>query len=202
MSKEFWNQRFSAEAYVFGKEPNVFFKSVIDSLPPGRIFIPGAGEGRDAVYAATKGWDVYCADLSEAGSDKAMRLAAEYHVTIHYEVCDLAITTFPEEYFDAVGSIYCHLPSAIRLPFYREVENWLKNNGVFFLEAFTPRQLDLASGGPKDPDMLMTEKKLAEEVGALKTQILKEEDILLAEGAGHAGRANVVRYIGIKTKNQ
>ena len=59
-----WDEKYAMEEYRFGKEPNTFFKSVLDTLDAGKILIPAAGEGRDAVYAATKGWDVYAFDLS------------------------------------------------------------------------------------------------------------------------------------------
>ena len=54
--KEFWNERYSQEAYAYGTEPNAFFKSRIDQLSPGKLLLPAEGEGRNAVYAATKGF--------------------------------------------------------------------------------------------------------------------------------------------------
>ena len=51
----FWNQRFASEEYIYGTEPSAYFKQIIDGLKPGKLLVPGAGEGRDAVYAATLG---------------------------------------------------------------------------------------------------------------------------------------------------
>ena len=75
--KEFWNERYSEKDFVYGKAPNVFIKSILDQMEPGRVLVPGAGEGRDAVYAATLGWQVDAFDISEAGQQKAQILAAE-----------------------------------------------------------------------------------------------------------------------------
>lgn len=43
---------------AYGTEPNAFFKAQLDQLTPGRLLLPAEGEGRNAVYAAKKGWEV------------------------------------------------------------------------------------------------------------------------------------------------
>ena len=50
--KEFWNERFSSDTYLYGEEPNPHFKEFIDNNHKGNILLPGEGEGRNAVYAA------------------------------------------------------------------------------------------------------------------------------------------------------
>ena len=73
--KEQWDNRYSADDYIYGIEPNSYFKSIIDSLKPGSLLLPGEGEGRNAVYAASKGWKVTAYDISTEGRKKAMALA-------------------------------------------------------------------------------------------------------------------------------
>ena len=65
MSKEMWNERYSADEYAYGTSPNEFFRKNIEQLPPGKILLPGDGEGRNAVYAAALGWDVTAFDMSD-----------------------------------------------------------------------------------------------------------------------------------------
>ncbi len=50
---DFWNARYASDAYAYGEQPNAYFKAVVDTLSPGRMLVPGAGEGRDAIYAAS-----------------------------------------------------------------------------------------------------------------------------------------------------
>ncbi len=50
---DFWNARYASDAYAYGEQPNAYFKAVVNSLPPGRLLVPGAGEGSDAIYAAS-----------------------------------------------------------------------------------------------------------------------------------------------------
>ena len=55
--KDMWEERYAADEYAYGEEPNAFFKACLDGLPaPGRLLLPGEGEGRNAVYAARQGW--------------------------------------------------------------------------------------------------------------------------------------------------
>jgi len=67
MSKDTWDQRYADSEYVYGTSPNDFFKQELDKLGPGKILLPAEGEGRNAVYAAEKEWDVWVFDQSEEG---------------------------------------------------------------------------------------------------------------------------------------
>ena len=198
MNKSFWDERYAKAEYVFGTDPNVYFKSVIDGLPPGKLLVPGAGEGRDAVFAATLGWKVTAVDMSESGKEKTLALARDKGVEVDYRVADIREVHFDSASFDAIASIFFHLPSAIRQPFHLEVVNWLASGGIFIAEYFNPAQLMNTSGGPKDVDMLSTESALAAELGGLLILENKETKTWLHEGAGHVGQADVVRFVGKK----
>ena len=194
----FWDERYSAEEYIFGKGPNVFFRSVIDKMKPGKILVPAAGEGRDAVYAATLGWDVLAVDQSSTGKEKAMRLAAENGVTIRYDVQSIEETDLMGANYDAAALIYFHLPPALRQELYRRLPSALRPNGTVIIEAFTPKQIGNTSGGPSEPERLLTKDILTSELGVLRIDQCEEVTTELAEGSGHAGRAEVVRFIGRK----
>lgn len=77
---EFWDTRFAEPVYAYGTEPNRFFKEQLLKLSPGKILFPAEGEGRNAVYAAKQGFDVYAFDYSKEGQRKARLLAAESNV--------------------------------------------------------------------------------------------------------------------------
>lgn len=86
--KAFWNQRYDEPEYAYGTQPNLFFKDQLDQLTPGKLLMPAEGEGRNAVYAAGKGWEVTAFDSSSSGQKKALRLAQEKKVTLNYLVAD------------------------------------------------------------------------------------------------------------------
>ena len=53
MSTAFWDARYGEKSYAYGTQPNTYFKRFIDSQEPGKVLLPGEGEGRNAVYAAS-----------------------------------------------------------------------------------------------------------------------------------------------------
>ncbi|WP_339647854.1 class I SAM-dependent methyltransferase [Salegentibacter sp. UBA1130] len=92
--KNFWNERYADEDYVYGKTPNEYFKEKIDEMPPGKILLPAEGEGRNAVYAASLDREV---DISEKGKEKALNLANKQSVEIDYKVGDLPDLDYKDE---------------------------------------------------------------------------------------------------------
>src|SRR5690554_3550059 len=104
--KDKWNERFSSKEYIYGTEPNIYFKEQLDKLDPGKILLPADGEGRNGVYAARKGWDVSIFDISREGRNKAAKLAEEYDVTLDYKIGELTDFSYAEEEFDAIALVY------------------------------------------------------------------------------------------------
>ena len=170
---------------------------MIDTLPPGRLMLPGEGEGRQAVYAAKKGWEVVAVDYSEAGREKALRLAAAQGVDFSYQVTDLSAYQ-PEGPFDLVALIFLHLPAAIRGEVHRKLAASLKPGGKLLAEVFHPDQLALASGGPKTLDMISDEASLREEFAGFDWQQFEACAVELDEGPYHQGQAAVWRLFGEK----
>ncbi|ULQ52080.1 class I SAM-dependent methyltransferase [Flavihumibacter fluvii] len=112
--KDFWNERYSGKDYIYGEEPNQFFADQINPLKAATIILPCEGEGRNAVYAATRGWTVHAFDASTAGQAKALQLAGKRGVSIHYTVEDAGKITYPENSADVVAFIFAHFPESNR----------------------------------------------------------------------------------------
>ena len=85
-----WNERYSESGFAYGTEPNEFLISVVDRIPHGRILSLAEGEGRNAVYLASLGYEVTGVDGSEVGLRKAMELAKERGVAITTIQADLS----------------------------------------------------------------------------------------------------------------
>lgn len=194
---EFWNERFGNEEYIYGTQPNEFFKEQIDKLKPGRIFLPAEGEGRNAVYAASLGWDVVAFDISEKGKEKALVLAAENQVAIHYKISSV-LEFHSDTQFDAIGLCYAHFSADIRKQAHQHLTKFLKTNGIVFFEAFAKAQLGNASGGPKNETLLFSVEEVKSEFQQLGFNLLKQETIELSEGNHHQGIAEVIRFVAIK----
>lgn len=194
---EFWNAKYSAAEYIYGESPNAYLRQVIDGLPPGRLLVPGAGEGRDAVYGATRGWEVIAFDTSEEGRKKALGLAEKKGVKITYLLLDARDFNPKKNSFDLVALSFMHLPMPLRQAFHRGLCSTLTRDGQLVLEAFTPKQIPLTSGGPKDEALLFSASDLMEDFNCLRVIECRETLVNLSEGSHHQGSAEVVRFWGV-----
>lgn len=192
----FWDQRYAENDWVYGEAPNAWFKAFIDSQPePGRLLLPAEGEGRNAVYAAEKGWEVFAFDFSPVARDKALALAARKGVQIRYERMDIAAFRATDS-FDAVGLVFVHLPEPLRKSFHAEIYYALRPGGQLVMEAFTPEQLQYQSGGPKELSLLYDPVVICQDFPLLHRLYCQQEIIELNEGPFHQGKASVMRLLG------
>lgn len=193
--KEFWNQRFSTEEWVYGKEPNKYFKQFIDSHKPGSILLPAEGQGRNAVYAATKGWQVDAFDFSEVAQEKALAFALQKNVEINFEIKSIEDFKADKKY-DAAALLYVHLPEKIRQQFHKEVYDSIKPGGYLVLEAFTKEQLEFDSGGPKDKALLYDAPSICSDFPFIHLLSCGQTVVELNEGPYHKGKAALLRMTG------
>lgn len=192
----FWNERYHTDAYVYGTEPNEFFKEKIQKLKPGKILFPGEGEGRNAVFAAQLGWKVTAFDSSSEGKAKAERLAKSKNVSIDYHLAAYHEANFQAESFDALVLIYTHIPAQMRREYHQKFARFLKSGGHLILEGFSKDQIRNSTGGPKDIDMLWSQEELEDDFAALSTLKIELLETELQEGEFHRGKAAVIRALG------
>jgi SAM-dependent methyltransferase len=193
-----WNERYSEPGFAYGTAPNEFLVSVVDRIPRGRILSLAEGEGRNAVYLASLGYDVTGVDGSEVGLRKALELATERGVVITTISADLGRFEIEPAQWDGIIACFCHLPSAIRAPLHRAAVRGLKPGGVFVLEAFSKEQLAYGTGGPQSLDMLMSLEELKQELAGLEFIHTVQIEREVREGSRHTGLASVVQILGVK----
>ncbi len=193
----FWNTRYAAGTYLYGTEPNTFLAEHVGRLTSPVLSL-SEGEGRNAVYLASRGLKVVGVDISRVALDHAEQLAAARGVVIETVQADLGVYVPEPNHFGSIISISAHLPSVIRRRLYPLLEAALKPGGILLLEAYSEHQLARSTGGPKDADMLMTLDKVRREFPALETVHLCEVEREVVEGPGHTGMASVVQFIGRK----
>jgi cyclopropane fatty-acyl-phospholipid synthase-like methyltransferase len=198
MMIEFWNNRYLTKDYVYGTSPNIFLEEELVKLKPGKILFPAEGEGRNAVYAATKKWDVYAFDSSVQGYKKAMLLADKNNVSLHYEVASFDQIDYPASFFDTIALIFAHFNPLNRKDYHRKILTFLKPGGLLLLEGFSKNQIKRKSGGPQNIDMLFSETELYDDFGLLTKLEINELIYDLNEGFYHQGEASVIRLKGMK----
>ncbi len=202
--KEFWNARYKAEEYAYGRQPNEFFKETLDTLDlRGNILLPAEGEGRNAVYAAKKGLTVYAFDISEEGKHKAEKLAEDEKVSIHYEVGEFNTLELINEKYDVAALIYAHFPPDILSAYHQKIAALIRPKGIVILEGFSKGHLELQKtnptvGGPKTLEMLFSTAQIQEDFSMFEVLKLEEIAVALREGKFHNGIGKVIRFIGRK----
>lgn len=195
---EFWNNRYAAAEYAYGTSPNHFFREQIDKLEPGAILLPAEGEGRNAVYAAMNGWEVYAFDFSPRARLKAEKLAAANHVQLNYLTASFDEIEYPENSFDCIALVYVHFHPSVRTMYHKKILNFLKPGGIIILEGFSKKQIRNSSGGPKDMEMLFSAEELKADFEIMHKVEVNETTISLKEGIYHQGTAEVIRMRGVR----
>lgn len=202
--KEFWDTRYADKDYAYGTTPNAFFKEVLDTYYfEGKILLPAEGEGRNAIYAAKQGLEVYAFDISSEGKKKALKLAEKENVEINYEVGDFFDLQLSTKKFDVAALIYAHFPKAISTNYAKKISELIKPNGFLIIEGFSKKHIQFQKkypnvGGPKNIDLLLSEASVKKDFPNFTPILLEEKEIELKEGVFHNGRGKVIRFIGRK----
>ena len=196
-----WNDRYSADEFAYGEQPNNYLKEQLMQLDTGTILFPAEGEGRNAVFAAKLDWKVSAFDISIEGKNKALQLAENNNVSIDYQVGELQELDYKAEQFDAIALIYAHFPSAIKSTYHKILSNYLRKGGLLIFEAFSKKHLDYLAkdekvGGPKEIDMLFSIEEIRTDFENYEILVLEEKEIELNEGLFHNGLGSVIRFVG------
>lgn len=193
-----WDERYTDPDYVYGTEANEYLVSVADHIPQGKVLSLCEGEGRNAAWLAQQGCDVTAVDASGVGLRKARELAASRGVQIDTVVSDLAHFDIEPAAWDAIVSIFCHVPPELRAGLHRQCVEGLKPGGVLVLEAYTPRQIDYGTGGPPTAELTMHLEGLEAELDGLEFLHAVELDRDVVEGKYHTGKGAVVQILARK----
>lgn len=170
MDADDWNRRYRGADLVWTADANRFLVAEVGSLPPGRALDLGAGEGRNAVWLAERGWAVTAVDFAQVGLEKGRELAAARGVTVDW-VCADVVEHEPEAgVYDLVVVLYVHLPAAQRHQMLGHAGDALAPGGTLLVVGHDRRNLAEGVGGPQDPAILCTPTELVDELAELSIE--------------------------------
>ena len=107
-----WDKVFGAGASRYRTEPNDFLDRVTKRLADegwqkgGSAIDLAAGDGRNALLLAARGWAVTAIDISKVGLEKARATAAEKKLTLDCREADLFAFDYGKEQWDLLSVIY------------------------------------------------------------------------------------------------
>jgi SAM-dependent methyltransferase len=170
-----WDERYAATELMWSVTPNRFVAEELAELPPGRAVDLAAGEGRNAIWLASRGWDVTAVDFSQVALDKGRELAGDRHVNW---VCADVTTWRADEPYDLAVVAYLQLAFEQRRAAVRRAFDALRPDGTFLLVAHDSTNLLEGTGGPQDPDVLMTAEDVLGDLGGQRFEVLRADRVV------------------------
>jgi len=152
-----WDNRYAAAPdLVWTAEPNRFVVAEAADLPPGRALDLAAGEGRNAVWLAGRGWQVTAVDFSAVAVGRGRELARQRGAAVDWQVADVLDYVPPVGRFDLVLIVYLQLSAADFAAVLHRAQAALRPGGVLLVVGHDLANLTGGVGGPQDPAVLMT----------------------------------------------
>lgn len=155
-----WDLRYADSDLVWSATPNRFVAEELDDLTPGRAIDLGAGEGRNALWLAERGWEVTAVDFSVVALDKGRALQSRHprgrDLHIDWMHGDVLEHDFGPAPYDLVLLAYLQLAESERRAAVRRGFGALSVGGTLFLVAHDSTNLTEGTGGPQDPSVLYT----------------------------------------------
>ena len=170
MKREDWDRRYAAVESLWALKPNRFLVAEVADLPPGRALDLACGEGQNAIWLATLGWEVTGVDYSEVAVAKARSRAERDGVDVTFTCADLVAFEPERAAYDLVLVLYLHIPSTERVPVHAKAAGAVAPGGTFLLLGHDLSNLTEGVGGPSDPDILYTADEIRAELPGLAIQ--------------------------------
>ncbi|CAN5245253.1 hypothetical protein BH11ACT4_BH11ACT4_15150 [soil metagenome] len=160
-----WDDRYAqaaaANASVWSLEPNAWIAATVGTLDPGSAVDLGAGEGRNALWLASLGWEVTAVDFSSVGLATGASRAASLGLDIEWVTADATTWVSPEE-VDLVVAAYLQLPADQVALALGNAVGYLAPGGTLSVIGHDVDNLPRGVGGPQDPAVLYTVDALLE----------------------------------------
>jgi SAM-dependent methyltransferase len=170
---EAWDERYAGAERVWSAEPNHWVVLLTEQLGPGTALDLGAGEGRNALWLAERGWRVTAVDFSAVAVDRGR--GGPGGSRVEWQVAD--VTTYaPDRAFDLVLVCYLHLPRSAMVPVLARAASWVSPGGHLVVVGHAVRNLTDGMGGPQDADRLHDVDLYAQASDGLVVDRLEEVD--------------------------
>ena len=186
MDADHWDARYAATDLVWSVTPNQFVAAEVADLAPGSAVDLAAGEGRNAIWLASRGWDVVAVDYSQVGLAKGQRLGEDQQLVGSVAwVCADATTWESAPEHDLVVIAYLQLPAAERREAVRRGFAALRPGGTLLVVAHDTTNLAEGTGGPQDPSVLMTAEDVLGDLAGESFEVVRAGRVARTVDDGH-----------------
>jgi 2-polyprenyl-3-methyl-5-hydroxy-6-metoxy-1,4-benzoquinol methylase len=167
MRREDWDRRYAGVENLWAVRPNRFLVAEVGELEPGRALDLACGEGQNAIWLASLGWEVTGVDFSEVAITKARARAEREGVEVDFVCADLQDFVPEPGVFDLVIVLYLHAPPEERRTVLSRAVDALSPGGTFVLVGHDLTNMTEGVGGPSDPLIHFTPDEIASELPGL-----------------------------------
>ncbi|MGR6918518.1 class I SAM-dependent methyltransferase [[Actinomadura] parvosata] len=179
MDSDQWDLRYAAKDLVWSAGPNRWVEEVAADLPPGRALDLAAGEGRNALWLAGRGWSVTAVDFSAVALERARSLAGQRlgERAGRVELVKADVRDYVPEpgAFDLVVIAYLQVAEDVRRQVMRSAAGAVAADGLLLVVAHDSDNLAHGTGGPQDPAVLYRAGDVAADVDGAGLRVVRAE---------------------------
>lgn len=178
MDSQQWDERYASAEFTWSTQPNQFVAAELAGLPPGRALDLAAGEGRNTVWLAERGWHVTAVDFSRVGLEKGRKLSAARGVDedrVSWIVADLTDYQPEPGRFNLVLIAYAQVAPDLRAALLARASAAVALGGTMFVVGHDLTNLTEGAGGPQYPEVLYTPELITAEMAGLR--VLRAERV-------------------------
>jgi SAM-dependent methyltransferase len=174
-----WDEKYAAQATVWGAAPNIWVEQEVRDLPSGRALDLACGEGRNALWLDSLGWQVRAVDFSPVAVAKGRSRPSG----VEWVVADVTTYVSPAP-VDLALLCYLQVPAAHRRAAVRHAAEALDPGGRLLVVAHHTRNRTDGTGGPQRDEVLYTPEGVAADLDGTGLHIDKAIEVLRpVEGA-------------------
>lgn len=159
-TQEYWDARYGSADRIWSGNPNPRLVEHVAAMAPGRALDVGCGEGADAIWLATQGWDVTAIDVSAVALERAAARAAEagsdVAARISWQRADVLSWAPPAGQFDLVSAQFMHLPRTLTGTVYSRLGAAVRLGGALLVVGHDHSDMQTAIPRPARPDIYFT----------------------------------------------
>lgn len=163
MDAEAWDERYRVTEMLWSAGPNAFVESRLADHEPGRGIDLASGEGRNAIWLASKGWDMVAVDFSGVALERGRGLSDD----VEFVEADV-FSWEPEGTVDLVLIAYLQVEAEPLADLVERTKDWLNPGGELFMIGHAISNLDEGVGGPQVPEILWDIDLMLEWLGDLR----------------------------------
>ena len=164
-SQDFWDARYRSADLIWSGDPNPHLIAQVADLAPGTALDVGSGEGSDAIWLASLGWQVTGIDVSPVALARAAERAAnagkEIAARITWQQGDLLSWDPAPQTFDLISAQFMHLPRSAREVVHRRLAAAIRPAGSLLIVGHHPSDLETTMRRPNLPDLFFTAEQVA-----------------------------------------